>query len=164
CVCGVVEALLKGGSVGGYLVMRHLGCRYPGGDASMHRLQELLKATAPMSPSWTLSRPVQKGCAGLSVAILIATPYLSPSQTEKGLRHLLSVLLPLRLDLLGTFPARLCQRVLLQAAGFARVVDFGRSRGKLWGSDVVVCGALLAETGETSQQFPPLRSEETGPQ
>ncbi|MQL84994.1 hypothetical protein Taro_017509 [Colocasia esculenta] len=42
---------------------------------------------------------------------------------------------PLRLDLL-------LERVLLQAAGFARVVDFG----------------------ETSQQFPPRRSEETGPQ
>ncbi|MQL88071.1 hypothetical protein Taro_020627 [Colocasia esculenta] len=148
-----------------------------GGDTSMRRLQELLKATAPLSPSWTLSRPVQKGCAGLSVAILMATPCQSPSQTEKGLRHLLS-------------------RVLLQAAGFARVVDFGSSRGKWWDSDVVVCGALLAETGvrrgtvvrpdydscgylwyrvslrrevsdmdrETSQQFPPRRSEETGPQ
>ncbi|MQM01454.1 hypothetical protein Taro_034210 [Colocasia esculenta] len=55
-------------------------------------------------------------------------------------------------------------RVLLQAAGFALVVDFGSSRGKRWDSDVVVCGALLAETGETSQQFPPQRSEETGPQ
>ncbi|MQL76580.1 hypothetical protein Taro_008968, partial [Colocasia esculenta] len=105
-----------------------------------------------------------------------------------------------------------CKRVLLQTAGFARVVDFGSSRGKRWDSDEVVCGALLAETGtpvvpgtvvrpdygscgylwfrvslrrevsdmdrwsrlgscgalvytgETSQQFPPQRSEETGPQ
>ncbi|MQL77443.1 hypothetical protein Taro_009850 [Colocasia esculenta] len=35
----------------------------------------------------------------------------------------------------------------LKTAGFARVVDFGRSRGKRWDDDVVVCGALLAETG-----------------
>ncbi|MQL70909.1 hypothetical protein Taro_003224 [Colocasia esculenta] len=85
------------------------------------------------------------GCAGLGVAIMMATPGLSPSQSEKGLGNLLS-------------------RVLLQAAGFARVVDFGSSRGKRWDSDVVVCGALLAKTSETSQQFPPRRSEETGPQ
>ncbi|MQL95846.1 hypothetical protein Taro_028515, partial [Colocasia esculenta] len=128
----------------------------------------------------------EEGCAALVVAMLMATRGLSPSQLEKGLRHLLS-------------------RVLLQAAGFARVVDFSSSRGKRWESDVVVCGALLAETGtpvvgarhgtvvrpdygslwllvvprltptggvrhgplvegETSQQFPPRRSEETGPQ
>ncbi|MQM00689.1 hypothetical protein Taro_033427 [Colocasia esculenta] len=61
-----------------------------------------------------------KGCAGLGVAFLKATPGLSPSQSEKGLGNLLSVLLPLRLGFLGT------------------------------------C--------ETSQQFPPRRSEETGPQ
>ncbi|MQM18751.1 hypothetical protein Taro_051746 [Colocasia esculenta] len=136
------------------------------------------------------------GCAGLGVAIMMATPGLSPSQSEKGLGNLLST-------------------VLLQVAGFARVVGFGSSRGKWWDSDVVVCGALLAETGtpvvgarrgtvvrpdygscgylwfrvslrrevsdmdrwsrlgscgalvytgETSQQFPPRRSEETGPQ
>ncbi|MQL88717.1 hypothetical protein Taro_021285 [Colocasia esculenta] len=109
-------------------------------------------------------------CAGLGVAFLKATPGLSPSQSEKGLGNLLS-------------------RVLLQTAGFARVVDCGSSRGKRWDSDVVVCGALLAEagttvvcdsygavqlvrshcltlrgSGETSQQFPPRRSEETGPQ
>ncbi|MQL89915.1 hypothetical protein Taro_022499, partial [Colocasia esculenta] len=124
----------------------------------------------------------------------------------------------------GTLPPAQClasARVLLQAAGFARVVDFGSSRGKRWDSDVVVCRALLAETGtpvvgvrrgtvvrpdygscgylwfrvslrrevsdmdrwsrlgscgalvytgflvplgETSQQFPPQRSEETVPQ
>ncbi|MQL86498.1 hypothetical protein Taro_019033, partial [Colocasia esculenta] len=87
----------------------------------------------------------EEGCAAFVVAILMATRGLSPSQTEKGLCHLLS-------------------RVLLQAAGFARVVDFGSSRGKRWDNDVVVCGVLLAETGETSQQFPPRRSEETGPQ
>ncbi|MQM19921.1 hypothetical protein Taro_052935 [Colocasia esculenta] len=109
------------------------------------------------------TRRALEGCAGLGVAFLKATPGLSPSQSEK--------------------------RVLLQTAGFARVIDFGSSRGKRWDSDVVVCGALLAETGtpvvcdsygavqlvhsncltlrgsgETSQQFPPWRSEETGPQ
>ncbi|MQL86816.1 hypothetical protein Taro_019340 [Colocasia esculenta] len=56
-----------------------------------------------------------EGCAGLGVAVLKATPGLPPSQPEKGLGNLLSVLLPLRL-------------------------------------------------GETSQQFPPRLSEETGPQ
>ncbi|MQL73325.1 hypothetical protein Taro_005674 [Colocasia esculenta] len=42
------------------------------------------------------------GCASQGVAFLKATPGLSPSQSEKGLGNLLSVLLPLRLGFLGT--------------------------------------------------------------
>ncbi|MQM20201.1 hypothetical protein Taro_053217 [Colocasia esculenta] len=48
----------------------------------------------------------------------------------------------------------------------ARVTDLER-RGKRWGQRRrVVCRALLAGLclrGETSQQFPPRRTEETGP-
>ncbi|MQL80972.1 hypothetical protein Taro_013427, partial [Colocasia esculenta] len=75
-----------------------------------------------------------EGCAALVVAILMATWGLSPSQSEKGL---------------ATCSASCFHydsRVVLQAAGFARVVDFGSSRGKRWDNDVVVYGALLAET------------------
>ncbi|MQM22164.1 hypothetical protein Taro_055212 [Colocasia esculenta] len=43
-----------------------------------------------------------KGCSGLGVAFMKATPGLSPFQSEKGLGNLLSVLLPLRLGFLGT--------------------------------------------------------------
>ncbi|MQM14446.1 hypothetical protein Taro_047380 [Colocasia esculenta] len=88
----------------------------------------------------TLSRPVQKGYAGLSVAILMATPCLSPSQTEKGLRHLLSA---------------------LEGLSVRQVVTVTWDP---WSPRACVRGCCSRLRGETSQHFPPWRSEETGPQ
>ncbi|MQM00626.1 hypothetical protein Taro_033361 [Colocasia esculenta] len=71
------------------------------------------------------------------------------------------------LSLPGTpSPARLLERVL-RVVGVLKSRTWSR-RGKRWGHRRrVVCRALLAGLvlrGETSQQLPPRRTEETGPQ